>query len=100
MKKCPHCGHQVADEAVVCPACGSGMRKKVSDITIAAKVFMVLGTVFMAIYLAPLIWCIPMTVSYFQMVKNGKPVSTAFKICSLLLVNPVAGILMFCDKEE
>ena len=65
------------------------------------KVFMILGCVVGACaYLIPLAWCIPMTVIYFRKLKNNEPISTGFKVCSLLFVSLVGGILMLCDKEH
>ena len=64
-----------------------------------AKIFMIISTVVLGFYLIPLAWCIPMTISYFKKVQNNEPVSTGFKVCSLLFVNTVAGILMLCDKD-
>lgn len=51
------------------------------------------------IYLIPLAWAIPMTVHYWKAVKNNRPVGTAFKVCTLLFINTVSGILMLCDKD-
>lgn len=105
MKFCSKCGNQIADEAVICPNCGcaTGYQEapaKGSETTLqtVAKVFMILGTIANGFALIPLAWCIPMTVSYFRKVKNGEPVSTGFKVCSLLFVNVVSGILMLCDS--
>ena len=64
-----------------------------------AKGFMIFATVIQGVYLIPLLWCIPMTVSYSNRIKKNKPVSTGFKVCVLLFVNWIAGILMLCDKE-
>lgn len=108
MKYCSHCGNEVVDEAVVCPKCGCQVYSKetfsVSEsetLTTVAKVFMILGCVSGAIcYLIPLIWCIPMTVHYFNAIKRGEKLSTGFKICSLLFVSLVAGIVMLCDKKH
>ena len=116
MKFCSKCGTQLVDEAVVCTGCGCAVvtqpdrseevavatvpQKKDSGTTTAAKVFMILGTIVMGFYIIPLAWCIPMTVSYFSKVKNGYPISTGFKVCSLLFVSMIGGILMLCDKEN
>lgn len=107
MKYCSRCGTQLVDQAVICIGCGcsvgpapSTQAKKDSGLTTAAKVLMVLGTIVMGIYILPLAWCIPMTVSYFNKVKNNQPISTGFKVCSLLFVSTVAGILMLCDKDD
>ncbi len=115
MKFCTKCGTQLVDEAIVCTGCGCAVadtkltttetavvvpQKPESGITIAAKVFMVLGTIIMGLYIIPLAWCIPMTVSYFKKVKHNLPISTGFKVCSLLFVSLVGGILILCDKEH
>jgi uncharacterized membrane protein YvbJ len=114
MKYCTHCGTELNDEAVVCPSCGcptdlynanSGSNINTnsnnSGLATTAKVFMVIGCVISAFYwIIPLAWTIPMTVIYFKKIKNGEQISTAFKVCSLLFVSLVAGILMLCDKEQ
>lgn len=51
------------------------------------------------IYLLPLAWVIPMTVVYTKSIKKGKDVSIAFKICTLLFVSLIAGVLMLCDTR-
>ena len=50
-------------------------------------------------YLIPLFWQLPMTIVYFEKLKNGERVGTGFKVCSLLFVSLVAGILMLCDND-
>ncbi len=113
MKYCSKCGTQLIDEAIVCTGCGCAVgpvsiptsavaleAKNSSGLTTAAKVFMVLGTIIMGLYLLPLAWCIPMTVSYFKKVKNNQPISTGFKVCSLLFVSMLGGIFMLCDKDN
>lgn len=105
MKFCSKCGAQVADEAVVCVGCGCAIEtapaaKKSSGLTTAAKVFMVLGTIFMGIYIIPLAWCIPMTVVYCNKVKRNEPIGVGFKVCCLLFVSLLGGVFMLCDKEH
>lgn len=121
MKYCTRCGAQMQDDATFCTTCGqadnvgqpiaSGANQNQSynqapvstgnsGLTTAAKVFMILGTVFMGIYIIPLAWCIPMTVSYCNKVKNNLPISTGFKVCSLLFVSLLGGIFMLCDKDH
>lgn len=107
MKYCPTCGSQMDDAAAFCTNCSTALStpapKKESGITIAAKVLMVLGAIITSIAAFPVIglaWCIPMTVVYFKNVKNNRPISTAFKICTLLFVSLPAGILMLCDSSH
>ena len=73
-----------------------------SGLTKAAKIFMIIGTVAMGLmtYCFGLAWCIPMTVVYFKKLKNRQPIGTGFKVCTLLFVNTIAGILMLCDKDN
>ncbi|WP_051538290.1 zinc ribbon domain-containing protein [Butyrivibrio proteoclasticus] len=69
--------------------------------TTAIKILMIVGCVFGGFcYLIPLAWKIPMTVVYFNKVKRGEPISTAFKVCTLLFVSLIAGILMLCQGES
>lgn len=49
--------------------------------------------------LLSLAWCIPLTVYVFRCVKYGRPVAMSAKICILLLVSMVAGILLLCRTE-
>ena len=109
MKYCTKCGNQLVDEAVACMKCGcatgnffpkAGGTAETSNLKLAAKIFMILGTVLMSfLFLFPLAWCVPMTVSYFRKVKYGEPISIGFKICCLIFVSPISGILMLCDDE-
>ncbi|MBO5906627.1 MAG: zinc ribbon domain-containing protein [Clostridia bacterium] len=76
--------------------------KPESGVTTAAKVFLVIGTIIMALstYLIGLAWCIPMTIHYFNKIKNGQAIGTGFKVCTLLFVSLLSGILMLCDKDH
>ena len=110
MKFCVKCGKELVDEAVVCTNCGCAVgaeeketvNKKPSGLSTAAKVFMVLGTVInsLLLYVIPLAWCLPMTIIYFKKINKGEPVGVGFKICTLLFVNTIAGILMLCDSNK
>ena len=119
---CPKCGCPVKFTAVSTDNAGSGLQT-------AAKVFMVLGCVGFAllaclmaivalsmlsiipdlctvylilatVYLIPLIWAVPMTQHYFKFTQKKEQVSIAFKVCTLLFVNLIAGILMLCDNTN
>ena len=119
---CTNCGNQIDDNAVICTKCGclteagkkmnlprelsqqnsnqgqaSSSNKTLGTI---AKVFMIISTVFMGLYIIPLIWCLPMTLSLSRKLKNNEPISIGFKICILLFVNTIAGILLLCMKDE
>lgn len=124
MKYCTHCGTQLVDEAIVCPNCGcaavdfeadaakstpapepayapnpapAAQQKPESALRIIAKIFMLISCIFSGFcFLFPLAWTIPMTVHYWK----NRTVGTGFKVCSLIFVNTVAGILMLCDNQN
>ena len=73
---------------------------KETTLQTVAKIFMIISTVLMGFAIIPLAWCIPMTVIYCRKIKNGEPVGLGFKICSLLFVSLIAGILMLIDGEK
>lgn len=112
MKYCTHCGAQLDDSAVVCPNCGcateefaaAGQAKVAAEhdnvLNTVVKVFMILGCIGIGWCLIPLIWCIPMTVSFFHKVRDGRKVGVGFKICTLLFVNLIAGICLLCRDES
>lgn len=56
------------------------------------------GTMFIGGIL-PLLWKIPMTVHFYGYATNSKKLSTAFKVCTLIFVSGIAGIIMLCYQE-
>lgn len=107
MKFCTHCGEQIDEKAVICPKCGCATDTAVksdetsSTLRTVAKIFMIIGCVTSAfVFLIPLCWTIPMTLNYFRALKENRPLSTAFKVCSLIFVSTVSGIIMLCDNED
>ena len=126
MKYCEHCGNELLDEAVMCPKCGTILKIKKDKnalgfaawilmiVSIVATVLSSIGMFFFyldidpdisfAIFilisnLVPLAWIIPMTVSLKRKVKYDLYISKAFKVCTLLFVNILAGIFLLCTKE-
>ena len=63
------------------------------------KVFLILSCVGLGWAIIPLAWCIPMTVSIFRKLNSGEPIGTGLKVCTLLFVNLVAGILLLCMED-
>ncbi|MGN1223120.1 MAG: zinc-ribbon domain-containing protein [Christensenellales bacterium] len=112
IKYCSHCGQEVNTAAVVCIHCGCSLENKTqaknydttsnkNNLYSVAKIFMIIGTIASAFfYLIPLAWTIPMTVSFYNKVNNNEKISVGFKVCSLLFVNTIAGILMLCANED
>ncbi len=108
MKFCTKCGAQIHDEAVVCVNCGcpvtssSAAKKQSSNegFDVAIKVLLILGTVVQGLYLIPLAWCLPITLSICRKLKNGEPISVGMKVCALLFVNTIAGILLLIKGDN
>ena len=110
MKFCSKCGKEIMDEAVICPGCGCSVvqekreekdfRKGDDGLAIASKIFLILGCVAQGWLLLPLAWCLPITISVCGRIKRGEPVGTGLKVCSLLFVNLIGGILLLCRSDE
>lgn len=105
---CSKCGEEIMDEAVVCPKCGcltddklqkSTKPKAKTGLQTATLVFMIISTIFQGFLLIPLAWTLPMTLSYNRKINAGEPIGAGFKVCTLLFVNIIAGILMLCDND-
>ena len=108
---CSKCGSEIMEEAVICPKCGCYTQNKsiniqqkscessVSGLKTVAKIFMIIGCVAMGLWFITLAWTIPMTINYCNKIKTGEKVSTGFKVCTLLFVSLIAGVLMLCDNE-
>ena len=41
-----------------------------------------------------------MTSAYFKKVENNERIGVGFKVCALLFVDMIAGILMLCDDKH
>ncbi len=104
---CIHCGKELNDQAVICPFCGvptdnyNVFQKESSSSSIqtVTKIFLIIACVFSIFsFFIPLAWCLPMTLHYSKCVENGEKVSTSFKVCTLLFVSIISGILMFCEE--
>ena len=106
MKYCEKCGAEMHDEAVICVKCGCEVKnRKVNQnsnegLDIAIKIFMILSCVAWAFFIIPLAWIIPMTVVASNKMKNNEPIGTGFKICTLIFVNTIAGILLLVRNEK
>lgn len=104
MKYCTLCGAEMLDDAVVCVKCGCSAdapakAKDDGTMKLLVKIFMILGCISIGWMLIPLAWCIPMTVSTFRKLDAGEKFSTGFKVCTLIFVSLVAGIIMLCSDD-
>ena len=115
---CSKCGKEVGSDDLFCSKCGASLQPQTTQVQsvnvvvgekkeennnglqLVAKIFMILSCVFTGFWIIPLAWTIPMTVVYHNKVKNNEKVGMGFKICTLLFVNTIAGILMLCADAE
>ncbi len=51
-------------------------------------------------YFISLAWCIPMTISTWRKLQRRENIGVGFKVCTLLFVNLIAGVLLLCMEEE
>ena len=108
MKYCSHCGKELDDEAIVCTGCGCAAPSKSGTVTadqkatlgLIAKIFMIIGCVVTGFALIPLAWTIPMTIHACNKIDNKEPLGIGFKVCALLFVSAIAGILMLCMDND
>lgn len=110
---CKNCGIAVTYDEVYCHNCGAALKPTYEERAANAKnedrstlgtialVFAIISCVIMGFALFPLAWAVPMTVSMSRKLKNGQPISVGFKVCTLLFLNSVSGILLLTinDKE-
>lgn len=122
MKYCSHCGTQLSDDASFCSQCGQPVAPQVSaqpqqqyaasaqaakqeDNELMKTIITILlilscvveGICTLGIALA---WCIPITIKVRSRMKAGVPTGTGLNVCTLLFVNTIAGILLFCLNDE
>lgn len=70
------------------------------NMTKDSSVSKIIWLIRMILCAAYLLWSIPMTIFYFKKIDKGEQPSLVFKICSVIFVNPIPGILMLVDSEE
>ncbi len=108
MKFCQKCGAEIHEDAVVCTKCGCSVstEKKTREVggndglAIASKIFLILGCVAQGWLILPLAWCLPITISICDKMKRNESVGVGFKVCALLFVNLIGGILLLCRSDE
>ena len=106
MKYCQKCGKEIVEEAVICTGCGCAVAEEKKGeggndgLAVAGKVFLILGCILQGWLLFPLAWCLPITISICTKMKKNEPVGTGLKVCSLLFVSMIGGILLLCRSDD
>lgn len=110
---CKTCGYSVNDDDSYCPNCGTPLKSSYSRDTARsdydgetrrtlgtiALVFAIISCVAFGFALFPLAWMIPMTVYMSRKLNAREPMSIAFKVCTLIFLNTVSGILLLCMND-
>ena len=109
MKYCVHCGAEVHEEAVVCVKCGRSIapsnpvvpvQSQDDTMYIVVKIFLILGCIAQGWLLIPLAWCLPITITIFNRLRDKKPIGTGMKVCTLLFVSLISGICLLCMNDD
>lgn len=100
-KKGSGCGLAIAAGVLMAVGC---IVNSVHSATSAAGVLVAIApsvSVIVALLCAliPLAWGVPMTIVFFMKIKSKEKVGTAFKVCTLLFVSTISGIIMLCDDN-
>lgn len=108
---CSKCGKEVSENDKHCPYCGFQLKEEAKEevaknpdssdvLGLIAKIFMLASTIICGVGLIPLCWMVPMTVSVWKKHNNYEKIGVGLKICTLLFVNLIAGILLLCRDES
>lgn len=107
MRFCQNCGKEIMEDCIICPGCGcsvaQGKKKEKGGndgLAIASQIFLILGCIMQGWLLIPLAWCLPITISVCNRMNRTEEVGVGLKICSLLFVSPIAGILLLCRSDK
>lgn len=125
---CRKCGTQLSENATFCSQCGASVveevkteevvvestetqkthARKPDGMGLTAQILMILSCAITILssftvswfYLISLVWMIPISICVANKLKFYEPVGMGLKICTLLFVNTIAGILLLCRKEK
>lgn len=116
-KYCTKCGAKMPSSFSICTNCGKFFEKENTNTTNQTKydftstkpnkhvyqiiifIFMIISTIYLATFIIPLFWCIPMTITYWNKIRKNEKVSITFKICSLIFMGIIPGLLMLFEDE-
>lgn len=113
MKYCQKCGAELKDEDTFCPKCGHNTqaevkaevvskpaRRRDDSLMVVAEVFCIICTVLAGFAIIPLCWMIPLTVALHNRIQDKAPISVGLKVCILLFVSLISGILLLVGDEN
>ena len=113
MKFCQSYGAEIHENAVICVKCGCAIpserviyKERNNTLLNISKIFLILSSIicfilslFTGIFIIPFAWCLTITIMICNRIKQGKPIGIVLKICALLFVNIISGILLLCCPD-
>lgn len=75
-------------------------RNPIGGLGKTAKIFLLISIIVGYVFILPLAWMLPMHIYYSKHITKKIKISTGYKICVLLFINIVPGILMLCDHKN
>lgn len=75
-------------------------RNPIGGLGKTAKVFLLIAIIIKYILILPLAWVLPMHIYYSKHIRRRIKISTGYKVCVLIFVGLVPGILMLCDHKN
>lgn len=75
-------------------------RNPIGGLGKTAKIFLLIDMILKYILIFPLAWVLPMHISYSKHITKRIKISTGYKVCVLLFIGLVPGILMLCDHKN
>lgn len=104
---CPKCGAENENSATFCVKCGEKLTEEVkaevvskdSTMKMIAFIFAIISCISTGWCLIPLCWTIPMTIKIYKAYKGEITLSTGFKVCTLIFVSIISGILLLVDED-
>lgn len=110
-KTCPSCEAKMPSKFSICTNCGYSFKsdKKLfetdnsvnnpSPLQIISLSLMIIASITLSLCLLfiPLLWCIPMIIYYANNIRKQKTTHIAFKICTIIFVGIIPGIIMLFD---
>lgn len=77
-----------------------GLIMLIPAIATATAELIIAGVIIMLCCCIPLAWTLPMTITVNNRAKNHEPIGVALKVCTLIFVNTIAGILLLCANDD
>ena len=110
-KTCPSCDAEMPSKFPICTNCGYSFKSEKqlfvfnnsvtdpSPLQIISLALMIIISLILAFcfFFIPLLWCLPMTIYYANNIRKQKSTHIAFKICTIIFVGIIPGIVMLFD---